>query len=95
MADAPKFTRFFRSVEGRAVARYDSGSPSRACELIGAVRNGREVVWDTAKITPLTEIYCGRYVRELNAAVRRGDLVEVSAAEYEASIAATPAESED
>lgn len=95
MADAPKFARFFKSVEGRAVARYDSGSSTRACEFIGAVRDGRNIVWDTDKITPLTEDYCRRYVRELNQAVRRGELVEVTRAEYEASIAPDGAESED
>lgn len=80
----PKFTRFFRSVEGRAVARYDSGSRSRACELIGAVRDGNSIVWDTSKVTPLTEAYCRRYVRELNKAVRKGDLIEVPRSAWEA-----------
>lgn len=91
MADAPKFTRFFRSVEGRAVARFDSGSRNRACELIGAVRDGNSIVWDTNKVTPLTEEYCRRYVRELNQAVRYGDLQEVTEADYAASVV----ESED
>lgn len=102
MADLPKFTRFVRSVEGRAVARFDSGSPNRACELVGATRTGREIVWDTDKIVPLTEGYCDRYVRELNKAVRCGDLIETTREAYEqqanskkAKIAAKPAESED
>lgn len=94
MADLPKFTRFVRSVEGRAVARFDSGSRNRACELIGATRMGREIVWDTNKIVPLTEEYCRRYVRELNTAIRRGDLIESTLAEYEDQLTA-PAQSED
>jgi hypothetical protein len=98
MADLPKFTRFVRSVEGRAVARFDSGSPTRACEFIGATRMGREIVWDTDKIVPLTEEYCRRYVRELNKAVRCGDLVETTREAYEqqleAKSAAKSAESE-
>ena len=102
MADQPKFTRFFQSVEGRAVARFGSGSPGRACELIGAVRDGNSIVWDTSKIVPLTEQYCQRYVRELNKAVRCGDLVETTKAAYEAqqkpkatTAAKAAAESED
>ena len=90
----PKFTRFFRSVEGRAVARYDSGSRTRACELVGAVRDGREITWDTAKVTPFTEEYCRKYVRELNRAVKHGDLVEVSRDEWEAYVTAPKEESE-
>lgn len=94
----PKFTRYVRSVEGRAVARFDSGSPTRACEFIGATRMGREIVWDTDRIVPLTEEYCRRYVRELNKAVRFGDLIETTREAYEqqqeAKSAAKSAESE-
>lgn len=94
MADAPRFQRFFRSVEGRAVARFGSGSRTRACELIGAVRDGTSIVWDTERVTPLPADYCRRYVRELSRAVQRGDLIEVSREAYERYIAAQAAGSE-
>lgn len=88
MAGLPEFARFVRSVEGYAVARFGTetliGAERRA--LTREQRAAREppIVWDTSTIVPLTKDYCRRYLRELNTAVRRGELIECTRAEWEA-----------
>jgi hypothetical protein len=90
MAGLPEFTRFVRSVEGHAVARYGAD----AAALIGArrrvltpeQRRAREcpIVWDTERIVALTGDYCRKYLRELNTSIRRGELIEATREEWEA-----------
>jgi hypothetical protein len=90
MAGPPEFTRFVRSVEGYAVARYGAD----AAALIGAQRRvltpeqrrAREcpIVWDTQRIVALTKDYCRKYLRELNTAIRRGELTECTREQWEA-----------
>ena len=90
MAGPPAFARFVRSVQGHAVARYGAD----AAALIGArrrvltpeQRRAREcpIVWDTERIVALTDDYCRRYRRELDTAIRRGELVEATSAEWDA-----------
>lgn len=87
--------RYFRSVPGFAVPRYGSATRSLACQLIGATRvkttkeerqaGAESIVWDTDAITPLPLQWCRRYARELAGHLRRGELIEVSEAEYLAS----------
>lgn len=91
MADAPKFQRFVRSVEGRAVAIYGSGTT----QLFGAVRDGTTIVWDTERVFPLTETWCAKYAKELRIHLAEGDLVEATREQYDAYMARTaPKESE-
>lgn len=80
---APKFSKFVRSVEGHAVARYGSGSRTTANELIGATRvEVDRIEWDTKRVTPLTEEYCAKYCRELRRALKLGELIEVTEDDY-------------
>jgi hypothetical protein len=86
MADAPKFARFVRSVQGCVVQRYGT------TELIGATRRPltheqkergeSPYVWDYS-IVPLTDRFCREFVRELNEHVRAGELVEVQRSDWE------------
>ena len=88
MAGLPEFARFVRSVEGKAVARYGTDG------LIGAERVALTdeqkrahvcpIVWDTERVVALTAEYCRRHRRELDAAIRRGELVAATRAEWEA-----------
>lgn len=90
---APKFVRYVSSVEGRLVHRWDAPD-----SLIGAKyvpEDAREpgdpaVVWDTAKILPLTDEYCRKYVIELRKSISRGDLIERTEADYLAQLTAQP-----
>lgn len=94
MAGSPVFERFVRSVQGKAVARYGTDG------LIGAERvalteeqrraHACPIVWDTERIVALTAEYCGRYRREINASVRRGELIEVKREAWEAQANAQP-----
>lgn len=79
---APKFVRFFRSVEGRLVSRW--GTPR---SFIGARRTpkqggGFELTWDTEAVTGFTQDFCDRYVKELDRSVANGDLEECKAADH-------------
>lgn len=91
MAGLPEFARFVRSVQGKAVARYVQG---KAVGLIGAERvtlteeqkraHVCPIVWDTERVVALTAEYCRRHRRELDAAIRRGELIEATRSEWEA-----------
>lgn len=57
-------------------------------ELIGASRvseNGKHsIVWDTARVVPLTVDYCREYSRELRDHIERGELKARTDKEWEA-----------
>jgi len=79
----PTFSKYVRSVKGFAVARFGSGSRGVANELIGARRvDVDRIEWDTSRVTPLTEDYCTKYLRELRGCIKRGELVEATEADY-------------
>ena len=82
-----EFTRFVSSVEGRLVARWDApGSCFGAKQATAAERReGVEPIqWDTARVVPLTAPFAAKYDRELRNAIRGGDLVERTRADFEA-----------
>lgn len=88
------FVKFVRSVEGRAAAFFGSGSRERANDLIGARRlpltpedraaGKPSIEWDTERVTPLTEEYYRLYRKEVDRAIKHGDLVEATEAEWKA-----------
>jgi hypothetical protein len=96
MAGLPEFARFVRSVRGKAVARYVQ---CKAVGLVGAERIALTeeqrlahvcpIVWDTERVVALTEEYCRLHRRELDAAIRRGELIECKRADWEAQQAKT------
>jgi hypothetical protein len=89
MAGLPEFTRFVRSVEGHAVARYGTRDGLIGAERVALTPEDRRahkppIVWRTERVIPLTRDYCRRYLRELANSIRRGELIESTREEWEA-----------
>jgi hypothetical protein len=91
---APQFVRFVSSVEGRLVSRWDAQGSSFGARVATAAERaeGAEpIVWDTECVVPLTAPFCAKYDRELRNALKHGDLVERSRADWEAWLKAEEA----
>lgn len=81
----PVFVRYVSAVPGRLVTRWDV-----APAYLGARLATREelaagadpIAWDAERVVPLTAAFVARFGRELNGALRRGDLVERSADDF-------------
>lgn len=82
------FVLFVSSVEGYAVTRYGSGTPSRRATLIGAQRvPGRGIVWDTREVVALTEDELRQYSKEYRGAIADKALRQRTEADWKAWIA--------
>jgi hypothetical protein len=81
------FAKYVSAVEGRLVSRWDAGPHSyigaRVTSMAERATGAEPIVWDTAVVLPLTAEFCQRFERELRDAIRNGDLIERSAAEYQ------------
>lgn len=92
MSNAPAFVKYVSSVEGRAVPRFGTETKGQAAELIGARRvlmtkeqrraGEAVIVWEPKRVIPLAEAYYLRFKREIDRAIRNGDLLERSAEDY-------------
>lgn len=85
--ERPKFVKFVSAVEGRLATRWGGlGSYFGATVATPdqVAQGAAPITWDTKRIYGLTSDYCVRYSRELDQAMRDGDLVERKVAEFEA-----------
>jgi len=72
---------YVKAVNGRLVPRYASLRAS-STTYVGATRHGKEIVWTDGAVVRIPRAEWTRYAKEYQRAVKAGDLLTSTAAEY-------------
>lgn len=84
---APEFVKFVSAVDGRLATRWGGLNSYFGASLATpdqVAQGAQPITWDTEKIYGLTAEYVSRFSRELEHALRDGDLVARTKDEFEA-----------